>query len=47
MPWDEKFECMPVDKLQAFQLAKLKETVAWAAKKVPFYRKKFKGTKKQ
>ena len=41
MPWNEEFECMPVEKLQAFQLEKLKETVEWVANKVPFYKKKF------
>jgi phenylacetate-CoA ligase len=40
MPWDEKFECMPTEELQAFQLEKLKETVAWAEEKIPFYKKK-------
>jgi phenylacetate-coenzyme A ligase PaaK-like adenylate-forming protein len=29
MPWNDKFECMPVEELKAFQLKKLKETVAW------------------
>jgi phenylacetate-CoA ligase len=42
MPWNDAFECMPVDKLQQFQLDKLKETVAWVAEKVPFYRDKLK-----
>jgi len=42
MPWNDAFECMPVDKLQQFQLDKLKETVAWVAEKVPFYREKLK-----
>jgi phenylacetate-CoA ligase len=42
MPWNKEFECMPVAKLQKFQLEKLKETVAWVSKKVPFYKKKFK-----
>ena len=42
MPWNDKFECMPVDELQKFQLEKLKETVAWLAEKIPFYQKKFK-----
>ena len=42
MPWNDKFECMPVEELQKFQLAKLKETVAWVAEKIPFYQKKFK-----
>jgi len=41
MPWNDKFECMPVDELQKFQLEKLKETVAWLAEKVPFYQRKF------
>jgi phenylacetate-CoA ligase len=41
MPWNDEFECMPVEKLEQFQLEKLKETVAWVAEKVPFYRKKF------
>jgi phenylacetate-CoA ligase len=40
MPWDDKFECMPVDELQAFQLQKLRETVAWVHAKVPHYRKR-------
>jgi phenylacetate-CoA ligase len=42
MPWNDKFECMPVEELKAFQLEKLKETVAWITEKVPFYRDKFK-----
>jgi len=42
MPWNDKFECMPIKDLQKFQLKKLKETVAWVAKKVPFYKKKLK-----
>jgi len=42
MPWNDKFECMPVKDLQKFQLKKLKETVALVAQKVPFYKKKFK-----
>ncbi len=41
MPWNDKFECMPVEELQRFQLDKLKETVAWVYQKVPFYQKKF------
>jgi phenylacetate-CoA ligase len=41
MPWNDKFECMPVEELKAFQLKKLKETVAWVSEKVPFYRDKF------
>lgn len=41
MPWDDKFECMPVEELQKFQLEKLKETVAWVYEKIPFYTKKF------
>ncbi|UCG05241.1 MAG: phenylacetate--CoA ligase [Desulfobacterales bacterium] len=42
MPWNKKFECMPVEKLQKFQLEKLKETVNWISKKVPFYKNKLK-----
>ncbi|MDJ0829532.1 MAG: phenylacetate--CoA ligase [Desulfobacterales bacterium] len=41
MPWNEEFECMPVEKLQKFQLEKLKETAAWVYAKIPFYKKKF------
>ena len=41
MPWNDEFECMPVEKLEQFKLEKLRETVAWVAEKVPFYRKKF------
>ncbi len=40
--WNKKFESMPVEDLQKFQLEKLRETVAWVQKRVPFYRKKFK-----
>ena len=42
MPWNDKFECMPVEELKKFQLKKLKETVAWVSEKVPFYKNKFK-----
>jgi len=42
MPWNDKFECMPLKELQKFQLKQLKETVAWVSKKVPFYKKKLK-----
>jgi phenylacetate-CoA ligase len=42
MPWNDKFECMPVEELQKFQLQKLKETVAWISEKIPFYQKKLK-----
>ncbi len=45
MPWNDEFECMPTEKLQQFQLQKLKETVAWAAQKIPFYKQKFKELK--
>lgn len=45
MAWNDEFECMPVEKLQEFQLEKLKETVAWVNEKVPFYNKKFKEMK--
>ena len=42
MPWNDKFECMPVEELQKFQLEKLKETVAWVSERIPHYQKKFK-----
>lgn len=41
MPWNKEFECMPLEKLQQFQLEKLKDTVNWVADKVPFYKQKF------
>ncbi|MBW1777280.1 MAG: phenylacetate--CoA ligase [Deltaproteobacteria bacterium] len=40
MPWEDQFECMPAEKMQAFQLKKLKETLEWVYEKIPFYRKK-------
>ena len=42
MPWNDKFECMPVEALKKFQLEKLKETVTWVSERVPFYKNKFK-----
>jgi phenylacetate-CoA ligase len=42
MPWNEKFECMPVEQIQQFQVEKLRETIDWVAKRVPFYKKGFK-----
>ena len=42
MPWNDKFECMPVEELKKFQLEKLNETIAWVSEKVPFYKNKFK-----
>ena len=42
MPWNDKFECMPLKDLQKFQLKKLKETVSRVSKKGPFYKKKLK-----
>ena len=42
MAWNDKYECMPVNKLKKFQLEKLQETVEWVSKKVPFYKKKLK-----
>ena len=41
MPWNEKFECMPVEELQKFKLERLKETVAWCTERIPFYSKQF------
>ena len=43
MPWNEKNECMPVAQIQALQVEKLKETLEWVTKRVPFYKKKFKA----
>ncbi len=40
MPWNEQFECMPLADLRSFQLARLKETIAWVYERVPFYRNK-------
>lgn len=42
MAWNDQYECMPVEKLQNFQLEKLKETIDWISRKVPFYKKKLK-----
>lgn len=41
MIWNEKIESMSLDEMQAFQLQKLQETVAWVYDRVPFYRDKF------
>ena len=41
MPWNDTFECMPLEELQKFQLEKLRETLAWVNERVPFYRRKF------
>ncbi len=38
--WEEKFETMSVDEMQAFQSGQLKKTVAWLYEKVPFYKNK-------
>ncbi len=40
MAWNDRFERMPVEELQEFQLVKLKETVGWLYERVPFYRRK-------
>jgi phenylacetate-CoA ligase len=40
MPWNDTFECMSLADIQKFQLEKLKETVAWAYERVPFYHRK-------
>ncbi|MGA6926151.1 MAG: phenylacetate--CoA ligase, partial [Desulfosarcina sp.] len=42
MPWNETYECMPVDQIKQFQVEKLQETLDWVAKRVPFYKKKLK-----
>ena len=44
MPWNEKYECMPVEQIPEYQVEKLRETIDWVAKRVPFYKKKFKET---
>jgi phenylacetate-CoA ligase len=41
MPWDDKFECMPVEELEKLQLKLLRDTVAWVTAKVPHYKNKF------
>ncbi|MEW5721847.1 MAG: phenylacetate--CoA ligase [Thermodesulfobacteriota bacterium] len=47
--WDEKFETMDLERLRAFQLGKLQETLKWVYEKVPFYKKVFdeKGVRPQ
>jgi phenylacetate-CoA ligase len=40
MPWNDKFECMPVEELDKLQLQKLKETIVWVCERVPFYKQK-------
>ncbi|MBI5521503.1 MAG: phenylacetate--CoA ligase [Desulfarculus sp.] len=39
--WDEKFETMSTDEMQAHQLDALQKTVAWVYERIPFYKKKF------
>jgi phenylacetate-CoA ligase len=39
--WDEKFETMSENDMNAFQLERLKETVTWVYERVPFYQKAF------
>jgi phenylacetate-CoA ligase len=45
--WDEKFETMPEEEMNKFQLEHLKKTLKWIYERVPFYRNKFdeKGVK--
>ncbi|MDW7709979.1 MAG: phenylacetate--CoA ligase [Deferrisomatales bacterium] len=38
--WDEKFETMPPEEMEAFQGRKLQETVQWVYERVPFYERK-------
>jgi phenylacetate-CoA ligase len=40
--WNSQYEAMSTDEMNAFQLDKLKETVAWLYERVPFYQNKFK-----
>ena len=42
MAWNDEFECMPLEEMQKFQLAKLKETVNWVIERVPFTAKSLK-----
>ena len=42
MPWNDKYECLPVEQIQQFQVEKLQETINWVAKRVPFYKQKLK-----
>lgn len=42
--WDEKFETMSLDEMQAFQLEKLQETVQWVYDRVPYYKGKLEET---
>jgi phenylacetate-CoA ligase len=43
MIWDEKYECMPREKLRELQLARLKSVVGRVYEKVPYIRDKFDG----
>ena len=45
--WQEEFETMDIEGLQAFQLKKLQKTLKWVYDRVPFYKKSFdeKGVK--
>ncbi len=40
MPWDDKFECMPVEEIRKLQLKYLRDTVAWVYARVPHYKRK-------
>jgi phenylacetate-CoA ligase len=40
MYWNKEFETMSLDEMQAFQLKRLQQTVAWLYEKVPFYKNK-------
>ena len=40
MYWDKKFETMPLEAMQDFQLKQLQQTVAWVYEKVPYYKNK-------
>ena len=43
MIWDEKYECMPREKLRELQLARLKSVVGRVYEKVPYFRDKLDG----
>lgn len=41
MIWDRQLECLPRDQLEALQLQRLQQMVAYAYERVPFYRQSF------
>jgi phenylacetate-CoA ligase len=39
--WDENFETMPLEEMQAFQLKNLQKTLTWAYERLPYHKNKF------